>query len=181
MTETGHPCAALDASFSIWGGTGLAWTSASPSSAMRKTSGQVSAQSPQEMHPLRSILASISWFLQKQDLPSAALVWAARWDSIPKGVSGWNCSSPVFPSCLRRADRLPLKHRPVLTAKAGWKTGGSQGTSPGQMRAAWTCAAVCSTGCALRAAGWKRGFSWMWPFAGATSQTSTFPAGRSAG
>ena len=59
ITLTGHPSAASVAESSAPEGTGLVYTSANPSSAMRKTSGQVSTQSPQPMQPSRSIEAFI--------------------------------------------------------------------------------------------------------------------------
>lgn len=68
MTETGQPSRASAALSSASLGTVSPMTSASPSSAIWNTSGQVSTQSPQEMQPLLSMIAFIKIFLSRETL-----------------------------------------------------------------------------------------------------------------
>ena len=60
ITETGQLSRASAAVSSADSGTGSTQTSAHPSSAIRNTSGQVDAHSPQEIQPSMSIVAFIS-------------------------------------------------------------------------------------------------------------------------
>jgi len=59
ITETGQLSRASAAASSADSGTGSAQTSARPSSAIRNTSGQVDAHSPQEIQSSLSIIAFI--------------------------------------------------------------------------------------------------------------------------